>query len=139
MADFDDITIVGIVEGEVTEPRNDGTPGSALYCVPLQLSDHPPSEWAELFVQVWDQPPRYTSMHRPGIARVFGDRVLLDGTTLDEIESVHRDTLKVILTETNRLYREWCQKQGQKERQRAEKSEAHKQEVRAKAGRIKFD
>lgn len=53
-------------------------------------------EWAQLFVETWNYPPRFTNMHRPGIARIQGDRGILDGTTVDEIEKHHRETLKVV-------------------------------------------
>jgi len=43
-------------------------------------------------------------MHRPGIARVSGDKVYLDGTTIEEVQKYHRDTLVLALEETNRLY-----------------------------------
>ena len=66
---FVDIKITRVIVEDVTQPRNDGTPGSALYAVPFAFSRRPPSEWAQLFVALWDQPPRWTSMHRPGIAR----------------------------------------------------------------------
>lgn len=49
----------------------------------------------EAFIKTWNQPPQFTTMHRPGIARVSGDRVILDGTTIEEVEKYHRDTLKL--------------------------------------------
>jgi len=101
---FEPIRILNIVVDEVTAPRNDGTPGSALCCIPFQLSRRPPSDWADAFVQQWNRPPRWTSMHRPGIARVSGDKVYLDGTTIEEVQKYHRDTLVLALEETNRLY-----------------------------------
>jgi hypothetical protein len=32
-------------------------------------------------------------MHRPNIARGTGDKVVLDGTTIEEIEKYHKETL----------------------------------------------
>lgn len=61
---FEPISIVGVVEDQVGHPRNDGTRGSALYEVPFRLSRTPPYEWAQWFVRNWDQPSRFTSMHR---------------------------------------------------------------------------
>src|SRR5690606_26999864 len=79
------IRIVGVIVDEVTEPTLDGSPGSGLYRVPFRLSRTPSVEWSRLFVETWNHPPRWTSMHRPGIARVVGDKVILDGTTMDEV------------------------------------------------------
>ncbi len=45
-------------------------------------------------------------MHRPGIASVYGNRVVLDGTTLDEVERYHRDTLKLVVDRANEIYNE---------------------------------
>ena len=54
--------------------RNDGTRGRALYRVPFQLSRWPYPVWAQNFVQTWNRPPSLSTMHRPGIARIEGDR-----------------------------------------------------------------
>ena len=86
---FEPIRILGVIAAEVGVPRNDGTAGSGLYKVPFQLSRKPLELWANLFVDAWDRPSKFTSMHRPGIARVEGDRIVLDGTTIEEVEKYH--------------------------------------------------
>lgn len=135
----EEIRIEGVIADEVTTPRMDGTRGSALYSVPFRLSRRPDREWAELLVQNWNHPSRYTTMHRPGIARVAGDTVVLDGTTLDEVKSYHRDTLKLALARTNRQYNENKLRQlAAEERERA-RQESHRQEVAKMAGDITFD
>lgn len=45
------LRIVEVDRDGVTAPRNDGTPGSALYSVPLRLSAVPDRAWAELFMR----------------------------------------------------------------------------------------
>jgi hypothetical protein len=97
----DPIKIVGVIEEEVTLPRNDETRDSAVYAVPFQLSRHPSSRWARLFVENWNNPPSYTTMHRPGIAKVRDDKIILDGTTMYEVERYHAKTLKLALQKTN--------------------------------------
>ncbi len=74
--DYEPIRIVGIFEKGITQPRNDGTPGSSLYIVPMQLSRKPSADWAEVFVHKWDCPSQWSSMHRPGIAQVSGDQII---------------------------------------------------------------
>ncbi|HEX6370325.1 MAG TPA: toll/interleukin-1 receptor domain-containing protein [Longimicrobium sp.] len=133
------IRITGIIADGVGSPRNDGTRGGGLYSIPFRLSRQPDSDWASIFVATWDRPPRFTTMHRPGIARVYGDRVVLDGTTLEEIERYHRDTLKVVVERTNELYDEI-----QRERRRLAEAEQqrrreHEQHIRDMADRIRFD
>ena len=97
------VRLIEIVADEVGTPRNDGTPGSALYRVPIRLSRSPSAEWGRVFVEVWDNPPSFSTMHRPGIARVIGDRIVLDGTTVEEIEKYHRETLRVVVAQVNAL------------------------------------
>lgn len=133
------IRITGIIVDEVGRPRNDGSRGSALYAVPFRLSRRPSSVWADVFVETWNRPPRFTSMHRSGIARVVGDKVILDGTTIEEVERYHRDTLKVVVERANQIVAE----QEAEARQRAEakrrEQEAHDQRVRERASQIRFD
>ena len=108
----------------ITTPRMDGTRGSALYAIPFQLSRTPSSEWIKFFLEEWEEPPRFTSMHRPGIASVIGNRIILDGTTIDEVKEFHRDTLKLCVNEANkRELRYIALKQQERERKAQQKAE----------------
>jgi hypothetical protein len=133
------IKIKGILVDGVTTPRGDGTQGSALYAVPFQLSRHPSPEWARLLVKTWNHPPQWSTMHRPGIARVSGDRIILDGTTVDEVERYHRDTLRLVVDDVNQKIMELekrNQRQTEAERKRLQE---HEDAVRQAASRISFD
>ena len=133
------IKITGIIADEVGVPRNDGTRGSALYAVPFRLSRRPSSDWAHVFVEQWNHPPEWSTMHRPGIARVEGTRVILDGTTIEEVESVHRKTLILAVNETNQIIeRHEAKKRLQAER-KAEELRQHEESVRDAAKKITFD
>jgi hypothetical protein len=133
------IRIVGIVEEGVGEPRTDGSRGSALYRVPLRLSRRPSPLWAELFVQTWRFPPSFDSMHRASIASVSDDTIVLDGTTLEELELHHAATLKGVLAEVNRKVAE-IEAKHRAEAERAElQRREHEQKVRDAAARLKFD
>lgn len=135
---FEPIRIAGVIVDEIGTPRRDGTRGSALYSVPFRFSRHPPTEWSQLFIQAWDHPSSYTSMHRPGIARIHGDKVILNGTTVEEVEKYHRDTLILAAEEANKGYAEWQRRrQAEEERERA-RLNAHKQSVEDAAKRLKF-
>lgn len=136
---FEPIEILGVIAEEVGTPRNDGTRGSALYEVPFRLSCRPPHEWADLFVHVWDHPPRFTTAHRPGIARVVGDKVILDGTTLDEVERYHRDTLLAVLERVNDDYLRYQLRQKQQDETREQQFREHEAQVQDIAHRLKFD
>jgi hypothetical protein len=128
-----------VIVEEVTEPRNDGTAGSGLYSVPFALSKRPPTEWAQLFVQNWDMPPQFTSMHRPGIARVSGSKVTLNGTTIDEVERYHRDTLQLVVAETNEQYGEWQRRRDAELQRDKLQREEHRRHLDDAAKRINFD
>jgi hypothetical protein len=135
----DPIRILNVIVDEVTSPRLDGTQGSALYAIPLQLDRSPTSEWAEIFEHTWKHPPSSTSMHRPGIAGVQGDRIVLDGTTIEEFREYHRDTLKGVMKETNRLYSEWEQANRWRDEQGRAKQEDHRRRLRDGTEGLSFD
>ncbi len=78
-------------------------------------------------------------MHRPGIASISGDRVVLDGTTVEEVEQVHRATLLLAAEEANRRYLEFQMRTRREEEHRRQLLEQHRQAVTDIAKRIKFD
>jgi hypothetical protein len=133
------VRILGVVVDEVGEPRNDGTRGSALYRVPFRLSRRVSSDWATVFELVWNNPPRFTLMHRPGIARAYGDQIVLDGTTLEEVQKHHRQTLKLCVEKTNAIVEEQEAKAREAERVRREAQEQHQRKVRELAEQVRFD
>lgn len=133
------VEIDGVIEDEVGEPRNDGSRGSGLYEVPIRLTARPSSTWARLFVDTWNRPPRFTTMHRPGIAKVVGDKIILDGTTIEEVEQHHAETLRLVVDKVNAdaaVFEE-------RERNRREADEAerrkHRDHVGEVSGRIRFE
>ncbi len=133
------IRIIGVDSDGVGKPRKDGTRGSALYRVPLKLSKTPSAEWAELFKQTWDHPPRYTTMHRPGIASVEGNTIVLDGTDMEEIERYHADTLRLVIPKVNQLVGEIeAEKKAEAERKKREAAE-HAEKVDEVAARLSFE
>jgi hypothetical protein len=136
---FEPVRITGVIVDEIGAPRGDGTPGSALYRVPFRFSRRSPSEWARLFVEAFNHPSSYTSMHRPGIASVNGERVVLDGTTVEEVERYHRATLVLATQEANERYLEILRGRRDQEEREQQRLEQHKQVVADAAKRIRFD
>lgn len=133
------IRILGVIADEVSEPRLDGTRGSGLYRIPLRLSRRPSAEWAELFEQTWEHPPRYTTMHRRGILSVQGDRIVLDGTTMKEVDRYHRDTLVLVLDKVNAEMAEREDAQRKRADAEARRRAKHRQSVKEAARRLSFD
>jgi hypothetical protein len=134
-----EVRILGVVVDEVTDPRLDGARGSALYRVPFRLSRRPSSEWVQLFLQSWEMPPRWTSMHRPGIANVVGDRIILDGTTIEEVQHYHKRTLTLCINEANKKEAEWKARVAQQKALEEQRSQAHRKSISDIASQIKFD
>ncbi len=137
--EFEPIKIICIIANEVGTPRNDGTQGSALYAVPFQLSRPPTPQWADHFAQTWDHPPSYTTRHRPKIARVAGDRIILDRTTVEEVAEIHRDTLKVVVAKVNQDIENWERTQHRAAEEEAERQRLHRQAVLDAAKKVSFD
>ena len=133
-----DIELLEVDVEDVGQPRNDGTPGSALYRVPIKLSARPSAVWPEIAIKTWDSPPSYTTMHRPGIASVVGDRFILDGTTVEEVEAYHATTLKLVVEKANRLAREIEERDRDEERRAEQEAQAHTENVAGVAKRIEF-
>ena len=132
------IRITGIITEEVTKPRMDGTRGSGLYAVPFRLSSSPPGIWARLLVENWNNPPSFTMMHRPKIAMVSNDKVILDGTTIEEVEKYHRDTLLAVVARTNQQFDEYAARREQESEIKRQRENEHKQSVDDVSKRIKF-
>lgn len=133
------VRILGVIADEVGEPRNDGTRGSALYRIPFRISRRVTTEWATVFEQVWDAPPQFTQMHRSGIARAYGDQIVLDGTTLEEVQKYHRRTLVLCVEKTNAIVTKYEANVREEERRRREAQEQHRRKVRELAEQIRFD
>ena len=139
-ADIDEnIRIKGILVDEVTQPKNDGSKGSGLYKIPFELNREPDHEWKELFIAAWNHPSQFTQMHRPGISSVIGNKIILDGTTIEEVESYHKNTLKLAVETANTTYISNQRRKKQVEDQAKNQAEVHKQNINNISKRINFD
>ena len=136
---MEEIKIVEIVADDITEPRDDGTRGSALYSIPFRLNRAPSGLWAEIFAKVWNNPPQFSSMHRPGIASVVGDKAVLDGTTIEEVNSTHKKTLEICVSEANRIEAHEVRRRREKEKTEQQKRDSFRKDLQKKANEIKFD
>lgn len=133
------IKLVGVITEEVEQPRNDLSSGSALYAVPFRLSDTPSTLWKQAFLNAWELPERFTSMHRPDIAKVQGDKIILDGTTIEEVERYHLETLKLAIKRANDAVVQAAARQKQLEADAEERSRRHREHVENVARRLKLD
>ena len=132
------IAILGIITDRVTIPRMDGTRGSALYSIPFKLSRRPSRLWEQLFIASWNLPPSFTTMHRPGIASVYGDEIVLNGTTIEEVRDYHRDTLKLCVDIANQEEAQILEQERIKKEQEELRKKRHFNNVQNVADEIKF-
>jgi hypothetical protein len=136
---FEPIEIVGVDTPKVGKPRNDGTRSSGLYRVPIKLSRRPPREWAAALPDAWDHPPEFTTMHRPGIASVSGDTIVLDGTTVEEVRDYHARTLGLVVARLNEAQAQHDVKAQVDARREAAERSSHDENVRTVADDIRFE
>lgn len=136
---FTRVEIVGVVVEDVSSPGGDGSPGSALYAVPIRLSRSLSADEARLLLALWDRPPRFTTMHRPGIARVSGGRIVLDGTTVDEVAAYHASTLSAVVERFNVEAAAAADQEERVAKASAEREEAHRRHVDDIAPGIRFE
>lgn len=132
------IHILGIITDEVTVPKMDGSRGCALYKIPFKLSKSPSSLWKEIFVATWNTPPRFTTMHRHGIASVYGNKIVLDGTTMEEVRDYHRETLILCVEEANKKEAQIIREQKLKKEREEQRKNQHYDNVNNIADTIKF-
>jgi hypothetical protein len=134
-----DVKIVGIDKEGVTEPRNDGSKGGALYKVPFILSGSASPRWADAFVQAWNKPEAFSTLHRPGIATVVGNRIILDGTTLEETKTAHLAVLQAAVTRANESERKQRSHEQQDADSKRQGSADFRKHVDEMVDEIKFD
>jgi predicted RNase H-like HicB family nuclease len=132
------IRIQRIITEEVTEPRADGTRGSALYEIPFKLNRMPSDVWTDIFLNEWSHPKRSTQMHRPKIASIVGDRIILDGTTIDEVKKYHKETLELCVEESNKKETDYWREQTMREERKRQQSEEHRKKIEKEAKDIEF-
>lgn len=133
------IKIKGVLIDEVTHPLNDGTRGSALYKIPFELNKRPSYEWIDLFINAWNRPSRFTTMHRPGIASVYSNKIILNGTDIEEVEKYHKETLKLAVEVANNTLKEFKTRQRQFDEKERQRLEEHKNKLNDISKRINFD
>jgi len=136
---YEEIKVMGILTDKVTVPKMDGTRGSALYKIPFKLSKNPSVLWKKIFVDSWNYPPSFSTMHRPGIASVLGDEIILDGTTIQEVKNTHRETLILATSIANKKEKEYLILKQSEDKKRRDLENEHFSEVNNLAETITFD
>ncbi len=137
--EYTPVKIERIIIEDATLPLNDGTRGSALYLIPFQLNIKPTYPWIRLFEETWDNPPEFTMMYRPRIASVVGDRINLNGTSVEEVEKYHRRTLLLVIDQVNQTIMNQERDEYKKQQQEKSQVEVHLKKLVEVGKRITFD
>ena len=90
-------------------------------------------------MRTWNRPPRFTTMHRPGIARVAGSKIILDGTTIDEVKRYHKEPLILCVEKANEEEARVLELRRQEEERRRQNTEQHRATVESIASELDFD
>jgi hypothetical protein len=78
-------------------------------------------------------------MHRPGIASLVSDTVILDGTTVEEVQKYHKETLVLAADEANKKYVQSLEARRLAEERQANRIQDHRRDIEEKAKGITFD
>jgi hypothetical protein len=131
-----DINIIGIDHSKIAS-----IPNTPLFKIYVELNQAPPSKWGEMFEAHWHRPRQWTSMHRHSIASVTGKYILLNGTTIEEIDKYHKATLKICVEDANKSYNAFIENEL-REKQQIEFNKKKQDEAieleKEKAKKIKF-
>lgn len=130
MAEFEDIRIAGFDKEDVSQGST-----SALFDVPLRLSQEAPRVWCEIFGQVWASVLYTMKRH----ARATSRAIVIEDTGLDEVDKYHIKHLNEAVASTNERYRDYL-KRKETDTKREHEERAHTQaEIDDLEKRLKFD
>ena len=130
-ASFTDIKITG-PNDELTNVPEPSRP--AMYDVYFRLSDSPPDEWVQAFMQAWQL--RMYSMKRR--AWIESDHLIIH-CALAEIEKYHKRELLAVISQVNQEYKKLISQQALRATQAAERQAVEDQKKKNILGGLKFD
>lgn len=136
---FKPIKIIEVDALGIGSPRNDGTAGFGLYDVPMRLSATPPSNWVLLFQDEYGSPTQFSPQHGRGRVDFNHDRLVLRQTTIEEVATTHRHTLKQAVEATNKRFLKELDERAAKGKAKAEQEAEFKRRTMEAASRIRFD
>ena len=73
-----------------------------------------------------------------GIASVYGNKIVLDGTTMEEVRDYHRETLLLCVDEANKKEAQIIREQKLKKEREEQRKNQHYDNVNNIADTIKF-
>ncbi|WP_241957681.1 hypothetical protein [Staphylococcus devriesei] len=77
-------------------------------------------------------------MHRFGKVKVIEDKIILDGTTIEEVKNYHRDVLIMCVEDTNKEYKKFIETKLKKQQIEKEKIKNFEVSLKQNIEDIKF-
>ena len=77
-------------------------------------------------------------MHRPGIARVSGNKIVLDGATIEAVRDVYKETLVLCVGVANKMELEYLRREQEIREREERRREEHMKNVADIANEIEF-
>ncbi|MGH2684007.1 MAG: hypothetical protein ACRDJP_00880 [Actinomycetota bacterium] len=101
--DFEPVRLARVVTNEVGFPSDNSDGSRGVYTVVFQLSYEPSARWGDYLVHYWDRPQVAYAQgkHRPGMVSVVANRLMMEETTIDEVEGFHLPVLKAAVRMAN--------------------------------------
>lgn len=128
------VKLAGVIIEAMRSPSGSSLDGP--YDIPFQLSRVTSPEWEQEFLKAWDG---LTSKGQTVMASVGADRIILNSTTIDNVERVHLDTLKRAVAEANRATREAQEKLRRRAELEEQKKREHLRHVQTVVERLNFN
>lgn len=132
------LTLEGVITEQFGAPRNDGSPDSARYEVPIKLNRAPDDIEKQLIKETWEHLPQITGIDLHGTLDIVGDTLVVRQTTIVEVKEVHTTTLPLIVNRVNTQVAQQRQDTADAEIAKQEELERHRQHVNEVASRIEF-
>ena len=139
--DFEPVRLVRVVTNEVGFPSDNADGSRGVYTVVFQLSHEPSARWGDYLVHFWDRPQVSYAQgkHRPGMVNVVANRLMMEETTIDEVEGFHLPVLKAAVRMANEAEaRALVEDHRRAERRRLEEAE-HRRHIAEVSKRLPLE
>lgn len=128
------VRITGVVIEAMRGPSTASFEGP--YDIPFQLSCVTTPEWEQEFLKAWD---KLTGNRLGVMASVGSDRIILNGTTIDDVEHELMGVLKRAIAEANRATAETTEKLRQRAELEAQKRTERFRHIKEVVERLDFN
>ena len=132
--DFEEpIRLTGVVVEAMRDPSGPSLDGP--YDIPFRLSRAASPEWEQEFLKAWD---RLSTKGQTVTASLGPDQIILNATTIDDVERLYLGVLKRSVAEANRATLEETEKLRRRAELEEQKRQEHRRHILAVVKRLNF-